>query len=141
MYQNLTLVGNLGSDPEARYTASGVMVSSFRMATSRSWTDASGERQEKVTWFRVTCWNKLAEIVTEHLKKGRQVLVVGEIEKAQAYVNKAGEMAATIEVTAQNVRFLGKPGDGGELAEETTYQKKTPASSSKGFDPDEDIPF
>lgn len=140
MYQQLTLIGHLGNDPEMRYTANGVAVTSFRLATSRSWTDAGGEKKEKTTWFRITCWNKLAEIVSQHLSKGRQVLVVGEVEKAEAYVNKAGEMAATIEVTATTVRFLGKAGDGdGSVATATPQQHNAPSSVIEELD--SDIPF
>ena len=106
MYQQITLIGNLGSDPELRHTATGAPVSSFRMAVHKQWNGQDGEQKEKVTWFRVTAWQKLAEVVHEHLSKGRRVLVVGEVENAQAYVNKAGEMAATNEITARTIRFL-----------------------------------
>ena len=81
MYQQMTIVGNLGSDPEMRYTATGVPVTSFSVAVSRSWTNQQGERQEKTTWFRVSAWEKLAELCSQYLTKGRQVLVVGEIEE------------------------------------------------------------
>ncbi len=106
MYQQITLIGNLGSDPELRHTATGVPVCSFRLAVHKQWHAQDGEQKEKVTWIRVTAWQKLAEVVNEHLRKGRRVLVVGELENPQAYVNKAGEMAATNEVTARTIRFL-----------------------------------
>lgn len=106
MYQQITLIGNLGSDPELRYTASNMPVCSFRMAVQKQWHGQDGEQKEKVTWFRVTAWQKLAEVVSEHLSKGRKVMVVGEVENAQAYVNKTGELAATNEVTARTIRFL-----------------------------------
>ncbi len=106
MYQQLTLIGNLGSDPEMRNTANGVPVCTFRLAVNKQWHGQDGEQKEKVTWFRVTAWQKLAEVVNEHLRKGRRVMVVGELENPQAYLNKAGEPAATNEVTARTVRFL-----------------------------------
>lgn len=106
MYQQITLIGNLGSDPELRYTASNVPVCSFRMAVQKQWQGQDGEQKEKVVWFRVTAWQKLAEVVSEHLSKGRRVMVVGEVENAQAYVSKTGELAATNEVTARTIRFL-----------------------------------
>jgi single-strand DNA-binding protein len=106
MYQQITLIGNLGNDPELRYTASNVPVCSFRMAVQKQWQGQDGEQKEKVVWFRVTAWQKLAEVVSEHLSKGRRVLVVGEVENAQAYVSKTGEPAATNEVTARTIRFL-----------------------------------
>lgn len=106
MYQQLTLIGNLGSDPELRHTATGVPVCTFRLAVHKQWNAQDGEQKEKVTWFRVTAWQKLAEVVHEHLGKGRRVLVIGEVDNAQAYVSKTGELAATNEVTARTIRFL-----------------------------------
>lgn len=113
MYQQLTLVGNLGGDPEMRYTPSGVPVSTFSLAVSRSWVNADGQKQEKTIWFRVTCWRKLAETVSQYLTKGKQVLVVGEIEEARTYTDRDGNSRASLEVTAQTVRFIGQRGDNG----------------------------
>ncbi|MBX3012048.1 MAG: single-stranded DNA-binding protein [Caldilineaceae bacterium] len=110
MYQQITLIGNLGSDPELRHTASGVPVCSFRLAVNKQWHAQDGDQKEKVTWFRVTAWQKLAEVVHAHLSKGRRVLVVGEVESPQAYVSKTGELAATNEVTARTIRFLDAHG-------------------------------
>lgn len=111
MYQQLTLVGNLGNDPEMRYTPSGVPVATFSLAVSRSWAGADGQRQEKTTWFRVTAWRKLAETVSQYLTKGKQVLVIGEIEEARAYTDRNGDTKVSLEVTAQTVRFIGQRGD------------------------------
>lgn len=113
MYQQLTLVGNLGGDPEMRYTPSGVPVATFSLAVSRSWVSAEGQKQEKTIWFRVTCWRKLAETVSQYLTKGKQVLVVGEIEEARAFTDRDGNNRASLEVTAQTVRFIGQRGDSG----------------------------
>ena len=88
MYQQMTIVGNLGSDPEMRYTASGVPVTSFNVAVNRSWTNQEGQRQDKTTWFRVTAWRKLAETASQYLSKGRQVLIVGEIEEPEVWVDR-----------------------------------------------------
>ncbi len=111
MYQQLTLVGNLGNDPEMRYTPSGVPVATFSLAVSRSWVGADGQRQEKTTWFRVTAWRKLAETVSQYLTKGKQVLVIGEVEEARAYTDRNGDTKVSLEVTAQTVRFIGQRGD------------------------------
>ncbi len=70
MYQQLTLIGNLGNDPEMRYTPSGVAVTSFSLAVSRSWTGKDGQRQEKTIWFRVSAWDKLAETASQYLDQG-----------------------------------------------------------------------
>ena len=109
MYQKTIVVGHLGRDPEMRYTQSGVPVTSFSIATTRKWSSASGEQQEKTTWFRVTCWRKLAELTAQYLKKGRLVLVEGDIE-ASAFTDREGNARASLELTATNIKFLGGRG-------------------------------
>ena len=132
MYQQLTLIGNLGSDPELRHTATGVPVCTFRLAVHKQWHAQDGEQKEKVTWFRVTAWQKLAEVVHEHLGKGRRVLVIGEVENAQAYLSKTGELAATNEVTARTIRFLDSAHDDNPFGEESAeLTTATPAPSNQ----------
>ena len=111
MYQQIVLIGNLGNDPEMRYTPSGVPVASFNLAVNKTWTNAEGQRQDKTTWFRVTTWRKNAEIASQYLNKGRQVLVVGELEDARAYTDRDGNLRASLEVTAQTIKFLNRAGD------------------------------
>ena len=131
MYQQITLIGNLGTDPEMRYTPSGVPVASFSLAVNRSWTGQDGQRQDKTTWFRISVWNKQAEIVSQYLTKGRQVLVVGEMEDARAFTDRDGNLRASLEVRANSVRFLG-----------SSFGNSQSSSSSAGQDvQDEDIPF
>ena len=113
MYQKTVVVGHLGKDPEMRYTPSGVPVTSFSVATTRKWSNANGEQQEKTTWFRVTCWRKLAELTAQYLKKGRLVLVEGDID-ASAFTDREGNARASLELTATNIKFLGGRGEGGE---------------------------
>ena len=115
MYQKTIVVGHLGRDPEMRYTPTGVPVTSFSIATTRKWNNANGEPQEKTTWFRVTCWRKLAESAAQYLKKGQAVLVEGEID-ASAWTDKEGNPRASLELTANNWRFVGSRGEGGEGA-------------------------
>jgi single-strand DNA-binding protein len=115
MYQRVVIVGNVGRDAEMRYTPSGVPVTSFSIAVNRRWTSANGEQQEKTTWFRVTCWRKLAETAAQYIKKGKLILVEGEVE-AGAYVNKNGDAVGTLELTATTFKFLGARGDGSEGA-------------------------
>lgn len=107
MYQRFIIVGNLGADPEMRYTPSGTPVTNFRVATTRRWTNAEGQPQEETTWFRVVTWGKLAETCNQYLSKGRQVLVEGDRIQASPYLNKEGQPAASLELTARVVRFLG----------------------------------
>jgi single-strand DNA-binding protein len=111
MYQQITLVGNLGSDPEMRYTPSGVPVTTFSLAVGKTWTTQDGQRQEKTTWFRITAWRGLAETCSKYLSKGRQVFVTGEVEEARPWTDKEGNNRASLEVTAQTVRFLGNRAD------------------------------
>ncbi|HEY81163.1 MAG TPA: single-stranded DNA-binding protein [Anaerolineae bacterium] len=134
MYQHVVIVGNLGRDPEMRYTPSGIPVTSFSVAVSRKWKNQEGELQEKTTWFRVTAWRKLAELCNQYLEKGRLVLVEGEID-ASAWVGQDGEPRATLELTAQNVRFLGNRSSAGEFGGETAAFKEGPGPS------EDDLPF
>ena len=134
MFQKTMVVGYLGQDPEMRYTPTGVPVTSFSVATTRKWTDANGQPQEKTTWFRVTCWRKLAEMTAQYLQKGRLVLVEGDIE-ARGFADKQGNVRASLELTATTVRFLGGRGDGEASAAPKTGGGEEPP-------PDEDgIPF
>ena len=111
MYQRTVIVGNVGKDAEMRYTPTGVPVTSFSIAVNRRWTSASGEQQEKTTWFRVTCWRKLAETAAQWVKKGKLLLVEGEVE-AQAYIDREGTARGTLELTASNFKFLGGRAEG-----------------------------
>ena len=106
MFQQLILVGNLGNDPEMRYTPSGVPVTTFSVAVNRKWTNQDGTPGEETTWFRVTAWRKLAETCNAYLKKGRQVMVTGTV-KASGWTGQDGTARASMEVTADQVRFLG----------------------------------
>jgi len=117
MLNQITLLGNLGTDAEMRFTQSGIPVTHFDLAVNRVWTDDAGEKQEKTVWVRVTCWRKLAETCGEHLSKGRQVLVIGELEEASAFIDKEGNARASNEVTARRVVFLG--GGNGDASAET----------------------
>lgn len=112
MYQQIILIGNVGNDPELRHTANGTPVCNFRLAVHRRWTTQSGEKNEKTTWFRVTAWQKQAETVSQYLSKGRQVMVIGEVEEASSYTSKTGDPATTIEVTARLIKFLSGDGHG-----------------------------
>lgn len=113
MYQQIIIVGNVGRDPEMRYTGGGTAVCSFSVAVSRSWTDkTTNERKEKTTWFKVTAWRQLAETCSQYVKKGKQVMVIGEVD-ASAYVTQNGEPRASLELTASTVKFLGTKADSG----------------------------
>ena len=135
MFQQIQLIGNLGSDVEMRYTPSGVPVSSFSLAVNRSWTGADGQKQSKTTWFRISAWQKLAETCSQYLTKGQQVFIIGEMEEARAYTDKDGNARASLEVRANTVRFLGQRGDnaGGDSGRQS--------ANTAHNDIDEDLPF
>ena len=107
------LVGHLGADPDMRYTPSGQGVCELRLATSDSWTDKNGQRQERTEWHRVVVWGKRAEIVAKYLSKGRQVYVEGRIQ-TRSYDDKEGNKRYITEIIANDVQFLGgREGGGG----------------------------
>ena len=112
MYQSIQIIGNLGSDIELRYTPAGTAVATFRMAANEKYT-VDGEKREKVVWFRVTLWKTDAENAAKYLTKGSQVMVVGQMEAPNAYVNKSGEPAASNEVTCRTIKYLSKGGANG----------------------------
>ena len=107
MYQQTTVIGFVGQDATMRYTQSGTAVTSFSVATSRKWTGADGQRQEETTWFKVTTWNKLAANLGEFVKKGSQVMVVGEMQAPKIWTDRDGNPRADLELTARTVKFLG----------------------------------
>ena len=122
MFQQIILIGNLGNDPELRFTPSGVAVASFSLAVNRSWTGADGERKDKSTWFRVSVWNKQAETVTQYLHKGSKVMVAGEMEDARVFTGKDGNARASLEVKAQSVRFMDSKKDSGDPTDTVSVQ-------------------
>lgn len=116
MFQQLILIGNLGNDPELRYTADGTPVTSFSVAVNRRWTKEDGSHGEETTWFRVSAWRRLAETSAQYLKKGRQVMVVGRVS-ARGYAGADGQPRASLEVTADTIKFIG----GGPRGEESPF--------------------
>lgn len=136
MYHKLILVGNLGRDPEMRYTPSGQAVTNLSVATNRSYTDSSGETVKETIWFRVSVWGKQAESCHQYLKKGRQVLVEGRLVadengNPRIWTRQDGTPGASFEVSAATVRFLGGREDAAYSAGEG------PAAPQS----EEDIPF
>lgn len=113
-------------------------VASFSLAVSRKWTK-DGQEQEKTTWFRVSVWNEQANAVHKYLSKGRQVMVVGEVEEARVFTDKTGNPRASLEVKAQNVKFLGQKGDSNGAAVMVAGQ--APPLSAKVEAEAVDIPF
>ena len=112
----ITLVGNLGRDPETRYTPNGKMNVTFTMAVSRRFNDQSGQQQERTNWYRVTAWGGLAESLDRlaqsgYLAKGKQVYVDGRLE-AREYQDQQGQTRTSLDVTANELQLLGSRADG-----------------------------
>jgi single-strand DNA-binding protein len=103
------LVGNLGSDPEMRYTPNGKAVTSFNVATNRRYTTSGGESREETDWFRVSVWGKQAEQCNQFLSKGKQVYVEGRLH-ARTWEGQDGQARTSLEVNAERVLFLGRRG-------------------------------
>ena len=125
MYQKITIIGNLGRDPEMRFVPSGSPVTNFSVASNRKYTDSEGELVEETGWFRVSTWNRLAEVCHEYLSKGARVLVEGRLKIDPAtggpriWTDNDGHPRASFEITAQTVQFLSdKSNRNGEVVEQ-----------------------
>lgn len=141
MFQQVTLVGNLGNDPQLRHTPNGTPVANFNVAVSRRWSDSDGQQQERTTWFRVTTWDREAENCTQYLMKGARVLVVGEMDDARAWVDKDGQPRAGLELVAQRVRFLTTRNGSEQHANVEQISDSDAGGGASGGVSDGDIPF
>jgi len=110
------IIGRLGQDPEMKYTPSGAAVCNFSVATSESWTDKSGQKQEKTEWHRIVVWGKLAELCNQYLAKGRQAYIEGKMQ-TRSWDDKDGNKKYTTEVQALTVQFLGGQASAGAGAD------------------------
>jgi single-strand DNA-binding protein len=136
MFHTIIIVGNLGKDPEMRYTPSGKPVTSFSVATSHQYTNNNGETVKETAWFRVTTWGARAEVCNQYLHKGSKVLVEGRLTCDLAtggpriWTGQDGLPRATFEVNASNVTFLSSQNSGSGSQHQSTQT-----------DPEDDIPF
>ena len=137
-FNRIILVGNLGRDPELRYTPQGTPVCSFSMATNERRKDKSGEMQDQTTWFRVTLWGRQAETASQYLTKGRPVYIEGRL-RVEEWTDRDGKPRQTLEVHATDMQFIG-----GARSEEPLAEKAAAAGAGPAEQPDlsdEDIPF
>ena len=132
------LIGNLGKDPEVRFTGTGRAVARFPLATSEVWNDAEGQRQERTEWHNIVVWGKQAETCGQYLAKGRQVFIEGSVRSRQ-YDDKEGNKRYITEIIAQRVQFLGGGGGRGGEARGGGMSDEPPAAP--GAAEDDDIPF
>ncbi|HTK47466.1 MAG TPA: single-stranded DNA-binding protein [Gemmatimonadaceae bacterium] len=155
----VTLIGNLGNDPEVRSTTGGNRVATFSLATSRSWNDASGNKQEKTEWHRCVVWNtkssQLADIVEKYVKKGDKLYVEGRIEYRQ-WQDKDGQTRYSTEINVRELIMLGGGRGGGDSDSESNGARTRAAAPAKAktaggedfedfpgalSDEDDDLPF
>jgi single-strand DNA-binding protein len=155
----VTLIGNLGNDPEVRSTTGGNRVATFSLATSRSWNDASGNKQEKTEWHRCVVWNtkssQLADIVEKYVKKGDKLYVEGRIEYRQ-WQDKDGQTRYSTEINVRELIMLGGARGGGDYDAESNGARSRAAAPAKAktaggedfedfpgalSDEDDDLPF
>jgi single-strand DNA-binding protein len=147
------LVGRLGQDPEIKYTPSGSAVCNFSLATTESWADKSGQKQERTEWHRVVVWGKLAELCNQYLAKGRQAYLEGSLQ-TRSWDDKSGQKRYTTEVVAKTVQFLsaGARDGASPRAEQGGFDQSTGPQGGNMIDQDyqvttdasftaDDIPF
>jgi len=151
MFQKIIIVGNLGRDPEMRYTPSGQAVTNFSVATNRQYTDSSGQRVKETTWFRVSAWGRQAETCNQYLRRGSKVLVEGrmnvdgETGGPRVWTDQNGNVRASFEITATSIQFLST------RQEDEAFNRSSGGSGGGGYDyeppnnnsigEDDDIPF
>jgi single-strand DNA-binding protein len=139
MWHTIIIVGNLGREPEMRYTPNGQAVTSFSVATSRQYTSSNGQQVKETIWFRVSAWGKQAETCSQFLHKGSKVLVEGRLAPdastggPKTFTRKDGTVGASYDITANTVRFLTPKGEG-----EAAVPGEEAVPSGGG---EEDIPF
>lgn len=132
------LVGNLGKDPEVRFTKGGQAVANFSIATSEKWTDKeSGNKEEKTEWHNIIAWGKLGEVCGEYLTKGKQVYIEGKLQTSNWEDKDDGKLRYKTEIVASNMTMLGHAGGGHDAPESTgSSQSQRPPEDDDG-----DIPF
>ncbi len=126
----MTVIGRLGRDPEMRYTTNGNAVTSFSVATSRTYTDSNSERREETEWFTVSAWNQLAENCNQYLTKGQLIYVEGRL-KSSSWVGNDGQTRFRNEIVAREIHFLNRP---------TSDQSNQNQEESQNIEED-DLPF
>ncbi|MCX5738473.1 MAG: single-stranded DNA-binding protein [Proteobacteria bacterium] len=142
------LVGNLGRDPELRYTKNGQAVANFSLATTDNFTSKDGQKEERTEWHRVVAWAKTAELCAQYLAKGRSVYIEGQL-RTREWEDKEGHKRQTTEVHAQTVQFLGPRSQGGQAGQSgaggggaATRASEPGASATSDAPPaDDEIPF
>ncbi|MEE4313920.1 MAG: single-stranded DNA-binding protein [Desulfofustis sp.] len=142
MINKAIIIGNLGADPEMRFTQSGAPVATFNVATTERWKDQSGAQQESTEWHRIVAWRKLAEICGEYLHKGSKVYIEGKIQ-TRKWQDQSGNDRWTTEIVAREMKMLDRREGGGDSygggggSQEQNYPEPSPGYGGMG----EDVPF
>jgi single-strand DNA-binding protein len=134
------LIGNLGKDPEIRTTPQGTTLARFSVATSTTWKDASGAKQEKTEWHDIVAWEKLAQICGEYLHKGKMVYVEGSLQ-TRSWEDQAGQKRYKTEIKASNVVMLSRREDGARSAVAREVAEAPEPATAGGGGYDDDVPF
>ncbi len=134
------LVGNLGANPEVRFTQGGSSVANLRIATTERWTDKSGQKQEATEWHRVVLFGRQAEVAQQYLTKGRQVFIEGRIRTRQ-WQDQQGQKRYSTEIVCTNMQLLGGRAEGARDDVSATVPPDDPMTGDFGGGPDDDIPF
>lgn len=124
------LLGRLGQDPELKYTPGGAPVCNFSLATTESWTDKQGQKQERTEWHRVVVWGKLAELCNQYLAKGRQAFLEGRLQ-TRSWDDKDGNKRYTTEILASTVQFIGGPSAGATRDNVDSSYSQAPAPAAE----------
>jgi single-strand DNA-binding protein len=135
----IIVIGNLGRDPEMRYTPAGQAVTSFSVASTRRYTTSSGERRDETEWFNVSAWGKLAELCNQWLTKGRQVYVEGRL-RSRSFEGRDGQMRFVNEINLTDVQFLSRGAGGGDEASAYAADNEMGEAGPAG-DAVDDLPF
>ena len=133
------LIGNLGKDPELKYTQSGKAVASFSLATTDRWTSQDGQKQEQTVWHNIVAWGRTAELAKEYLAKGRQVYIEGRIVN-RSYDDKEGNKKYISEIVVTSLQFLGSRSDSGGGGAQAAPPSDIPAAPASN-NSDDDLPF
>ena len=142
-FNKITIVGNLGRDPELRYTQAGKATCQFSMATNEKRKDKNGNPNDVTTWFRITLWGKQAELASQYLTKGRQVYIEGRL-RMESYTDRDGKDRNSLEVNGTDMQFIGASPDREKEYGNTTGQPRNnepQGGQSPGAIDDDDIPF
>lgn len=135
------LIGNVGKDPEVKYTPSGVALAKFSLATNEKFKDKSGEWQERTEWHNVLAWQRLAEVVGEYVQKGTKLFIEGRLQTSSWEDRNSGEKKYRVEIVARDIVLLGARDADSDPGRDQAEEEREPVHAGAGEITDQDIPF